>query len=110
MLFDLLGWWYKHGWLEAWRKVSEVALSVLAMFAVPVLLRTLFSPWKQIISLPGRSIDEKFRASLDNLISRLIGFLVRLGALMVAALTTLVAGAVALAVAVCWPAIPLLIV
>lgn len=110
MLFDLFVWWYGQGWLGAWRGVLSGVKKVQQAFSVPVLLGTLFSPWKQIVSGGGRSIDEKFRAMIDNLVSRTIGFFVRLGALFAALVFTAVAAAVGLATAVIWPAIPAAIV
>ena len=72
-----------------------------------MLLKTLFSPWKRIISLPGRSIEEKFRAAIDNLVSRVIGFMVR-SIVLIVALVMIVATAVAgIALAVLWPLMPL---
>jgi hypothetical protein len=76
-------------------------------FSTGVLLRTLFSPWKQIVTLPGRSIGEKFRAAVDNLISRTIGFFVRLLALLAASILMVVAGAIGIVTALVWPLFPI---
>jgi len=80
------------------------------MFSVDVLIKTLFSPWKRIISLPGRSLDEKFRAAIDNLVSRVIGFMVRILVLIAAVIIMIVTLAVGVALAILWPLIPFLAV
>src|SRR5579871_2347693 len=100
MLLDLLMWWYGEGWLAAWRAVPRNIKKVMLTFTLPVLVRTLFSPWKRIISPGGRSLEEKFQAMMDNLFSRVIGFFVRLGVLMMAAVMIIVAGVLGLAIAV----------
>ena len=58
--------------------------SILNNFSVIQLTRTLFAPWRRIITYPGASIDEKFKAWGDNVFSRMIGFVVRLGVLIAA--------------------------
>ena len=109
MLIEFFTWWYGEGWLEAWRGVPRWIYKIRRTFSVPILLRTLFSPWRQIVSLAGRSLDEKLRAALDNLISRTIGFFVRLGTLIAAAVLTAMAAVAALALAASWPFIPVAI-
>jgi len=107
MLFDLFIWWYTKGWISAWRAVPENIKNTSRMFTLPLLLRTLFSPWKQIISLGGRSLNEKLKAMVDNLLSRVIGFLVRVGVLLAACVLIVITGILSLVIAAIWPAVPL---
>jgi len=111
MLFlEFFQWWYGIGWLEAGKGALGLVKKVQLSFSIPVLLRTLFAPWKMIISPPGRSLDDKMRTLLDNLISRTVGFFVRIfslvAAVMLIALAAIVGGVVALA----WPLIPVLVI
>lgn len=110
MLFELLRWWYGPGWEEAWRRAGKIALDMEKAFSVGVLVRTLFSPWKQIVSVPGRSVGERFQALVDNVVSRAVGFFVRLLALLAALIMTFLAAVFGLAAAVSWPLIPALAV
>src|SRR3990167_8829245 len=108
MLFEFFAWWYGPGWLQAWRDSLNWAQKVQQAFSVDILLKTLFSPWKRIVSLPGRSIDEKFRAAIDNLVSRVIGFVVR-SLVLISALVMIAVTAVAgVVLAILWPLVPLL--
>jgi hypothetical protein len=93
--------------MAAWRDGSRSISKVRTSFALPVLLHSLFSPWKQITTPGGRSIDERFRAGIDNLISRTIGFFVRLGTLAVALIAMGLSALVGLTKAVVWPLMPL---
>ena len=101
-------WWYGPGWLGAWKGSLTWVKNVQLAFSVDVLLKTLFSPWKRIISLPGRSMDEKFRAMIDNLVSRVIGFMVRVIVLIAALVMILITAVAGVTLALLWPLVPLL--
>lgn len=108
-MLEYIKWWYGAGWVgeaRLWRKrLSDLA----ELFSVSMLLRTLFSPWKRIVTYPGAGLDEHLRAMLDNLISRVIGFGVRLFALLAALVCFIVFGIVAIVELVVWPlALPLI--
>ena len=76
-------------------------------FSVGILLGTLFSPWKRIISYGDKSIAEQMRALVDNGVSRLVGFTVRVIVLL-AAFVVLTSGLVfSVALVVFWPFVPL---
>ncbi len=106
MLIELFFWWYGKGWFDAWKTARDWVVRVQMEFSIPELLRTLFSPWKRIVSLPGSSLGEKFRAMGDNLISRVIGFLVRFMALLAAVICMILAAIIGLARALAWPFSP----
>ena len=107
MVFEFFTWWYSRGWLGAWRTARNWVVKVEMEFSTLVLLRTLFAPWKRIVALPGRSIDEKFRAMIDNLVSRVIGFMVRLLVLLAAGVLIILTAAAGLVLAIAWPFVPL---
>jgi len=107
MLFDLLIWWYKEGWINAWRNIPRGIKKIQLAFSLPILLKTLFSPWKQITSGGGRSLDEKIRSLVDNLVSRSVGFFVRFGVVLSALLLTAMVSLLSLGMAIVWPVIPL---
>lgn len=107
MLFiGFVTWWYGPGW-KRWGTSLLTRLSDLYQgFSVPLLLRTLFTPWRRIVTVPGRSLGERLRAILDNTVSRLVGGSVRLIVVATAfALMTvwLVVGLIELII---WPLLP----
>ncbi len=73
-----------------------------------MLLKTLFSPWKRIVVVGGRSLDAKFHAAIDNLVSRVIGFFVRIIVLIAAVIIISLAALGGLMLAILWPLLPLL--
>ena len=82
---------------------------VAEIFSVGQLLRTLFAPWRRIITYPGASLADKWHAWGDNMVSRVIGFVVRIFVIF-AALVTIAAIAVLTAIEiVVWPLLPLAI-
>lgn len=69
--------WRPLGFILAyWRFVGRFALFLVHLFAVPLLLKTLLSPWKRDLTVSGREgFDPKewFNRHLFNLFSRFIG-------------------------------------
>ena len=76
------------------------------MFSAQILLRTLFAPWRRIVTTPGAGLDAKLRAVGDNLVSRAVGFTVRLIVLFTAGIMLLIVGIVAIVELVAWPLVP----
>lgn len=73
---------------------------------MPLLLRTLAAPWRRMTTMSQGTLEQRFRALVDNAVSRVVGFIVRVLALTAAAL--LIAG-LALAAAItmlAWPLLP----
>jgi hypothetical protein len=107
-LVAFVQWWYGPGWRDTANRLSVRLEQTYLTFSVPILLRTMFAPWRRIITYPGASIGDRLRAVLDNLISRGVGFCVRLMALIIAALiiaTYVLLGGILLII---WPVMPLL--
>lgn len=105
----LLGWWYGAGWKGRARAVRERLAATMDYFSIALLLRTLFSPFRQISAgkVTG-PIALQMRALFDNLLSRVIGAIVRsmmIGVGLVAIALTLIVGAMLLVV---WAFVPLL--
>ncbi len=103
-------WWYGTGWKLVNRTVRRRLERTAASFSVPTLIRTLFAPWKRIVTAPGAGIDAHLRAMGDNAVSRTVGFIVRLTVLLAAGLTL---GGIAIAGIlqfILWPLVPLLAV
>ncbi len=108
LLVAFVQWWYGPGWQDTAGRVFTRVRETYLTFSVPILIPTMFAPWRRIITYPGRSMGEKFRAVIDNLVSRAVGFVVRLFALITALLIMsgyLIFGGILLVI---WPIVPLL--
>jgi hypothetical protein len=104
---SFFSWWYGPGWKHVATSFGRRSRAVTDSFSVSQLGRTLFEPWRRIVTYPGASLAEKWRAFGDNLVSRAIGFVVRLVVLL-AALVCLVAILLATAAeTIIWPLLPI---
>ena len=103
----MLGWWYSRGWLWIIEATEQRLQTVSQVFAVKVLLRTWFSPWKQIYS--PSTFTTFFRNLVDNAVSRCIGVVVRGSILFCALILSLLILFIGLVSFIVWPLVPLLI-
>jgi hypothetical protein len=108
MLIELVTWWYGAGWLDTLQRIQKRILGIWRLFSVGILARTLFAPWRRIVSTPGRGLDSLMRSMIDNLVSRVVGFTVRIFVLVGALLATFIALVVGAAIAVLWPLVPVI--
>ena len=109
MVFELLGWWYGPGWAQAIRRIYKWAHGISLELSAGQLLRSLFEPWRRIVSVGGRSFDVKIKNFLDNLVSRGVGASVRTLVLITAGAAMIAAVIFGIFVAIIWPLIPPLI-
>ncbi len=79
LITSLFRWWYSDGFSERLQITSVRLESMIDYFSFSLLLKTLFSPYRQISAgnVDG-SLEVKMRASLDRLFSRVIGAVIRL--------------------------------
>lgn len=106
LIIGFVNWWYGAGWAKWYQKLGQRIHDLFESFSVPILLRTMFEPWRRIITLPGKSIQERLRAVLDNAVSRLVGFTVRffvLLAVLVLLVFWLIVGVLEIVI---WPILP----
>lgn len=107
LLASFFSWWYSRGWRDVLTSLSSRTQGVAATFSVSQLLRTLFAPWRRIISYGGDAFADKVRAWFDNIFSRAVGFVVRLIVLFTALLVTIAVVIFTLIEMIVWPLLPL---
>lgn len=106
LLVSFLSWWYGPGWMQVIKSFQPRSASIIESFSFGQLIKTWFEPWKRIITYPGDTIGEKFKAWGDNAFSRMIGFVVRT-IVMIAGLMVLVFSMLLTIVQVIiWPLVP----
>lgn len=110
LLLDFIKWWYGPGWVLRAKMLLRHVENWLEYFSVGTLLKTMFSPWRQNISAArqDQAIQAKFNAFIDNIISRLVGFTVRVFALVAAVVTLVIVFVFNLIIILAWPFIPIL--
>lgn len=78
VIVGIITWWYSAGFVQALRSVGVRLAGLFDFFSIDLLLKTLFSPFRQISA--GRvdgPLGVQLQALLDKLVSRLIGAMVR---------------------------------
>ena len=108
VFISLFSWWYTTGWLTLIQKASRRVESVLKFFSVPLLITSLFSPFRQISA--GRvngSLKAQLQAWGDKLFSRFIGAIIRSFLIVIGLVVVAVMSAFCLIAAVAWPLVPL---
>jgi hypothetical protein len=103
-------WWYRRGWHDLIVSFPRRLHATSESFSVRLLLRTLFSPWRRIISHPGASMADHFHAWLDNMVSRIIGFFVRFFVLIAAGVVVIFMAIITAIEVIIWPCIPLAVI
>jgi len=103
-------WWYSAGWASSFVAIHQRVQILAQELSMGILLRTLFEPWKQITlySGPNAALDTKIHVFLDNVFSRVFGFIIRSGVLVFGAIACSVVFLLGLILAVMWPVVPLL--
>jgi hypothetical protein len=102
-----LQWWYGPGWFRAWNSLGGRLKRTYYGFSVPQLSRTMFSPWRRIVTPGGGSISDRLRAMVDNMVSRVVGLIVRILTLIAAGVISLWWILIAFLQLVVWPFVPL---
>lgn len=105
-MVEFIRWWYGAGWVQVMRSAGQRLRGLALAFSLPILIRTLFAPWRRIISYGDRSFEDSLRALLDNTVSRFVGFGVRLAVLLAALALIIITSLVSLVVIVAWPLLP----
>ena len=84
LIIDYFSWWYGQGLKLFFDWWHDLIGFVNYYFSIKDLILTLFQPWKRDVVYYGDSLEGKWHALLDNLISRFIGGLLRLVVICIA--------------------------
>jgi hypothetical protein len=107
LVVDYLRWWYGRGWSEVSLFFAHRIQKTARDFSLAILIRTLLKPWRQTIETGQRTLGDRLRAGVGNIVSRGVGFSVRLGALIIASILIFCEGGIALIIMIIWPLMPL---
>lgn len=108
-IVGIFWWWYGAGWKAAVRRVQSRLVGVLDYFSIDLLLRTLFSPFRQISAgAVDGPLPVKLRAFFDKLLSRIIGAIVRTIVMIIGLVAIAIGLVLGLCVIVGWALVPLL--
>jgi hypothetical protein len=106
LALELLTWWYGRGWLGVAKNTHRRMIRTSHLFSVPILVRTLFAPWRRIVTSRGAGLDSAVRSTVDNMVSRGVGFMVRLLTLLTASVVMILVLILSVMELLLWPVIP----
>lgn len=107
-IVGLLSWWYGAGWRRCAVSVGDGLLNIYDYFSIDLLIKTLFSPFRQISAgQVNGPLGVQFRAMLDKLISRVIGAIMRSVVIVIGSVALLLSVLLGLARIILWPLVPL---
>ncbi|MDB5170407.1 MAG: uncharacterized protein JWO35_101 [Candidatus Saccharibacteria bacterium] len=109
LVLSFFSWWYGRGWKQVFDSFGPRLKNIANAFSVNQLTRTLFAPWRRIITYPGATFGDRLRAWGDNLFSRIVGFFVRLAVLFAALLVIVAAAGFTVIELLVWPLLPIAI-
>lgn len=108
-IVGFLGWWYGAGWRSQLGRTGERLLRVFDYFSLDLLVKTWFSPFRQIGTEQARGgLSEQFRAFLDQLVSRVIGGVVRTIMMIVGICALVLSAVIGVLMTIVWVVAPLL--
>ncbi len=107
VIISLFSWWYTAGWLTLVQKCGARIQGVVGFFSVPLLLGSLFAPFRQISAghVQG-SLSVQLQALGDRLFSRVIGAFVRTFLILIGLATVAVLAVLCLLAIIAWPLLP----
>ena len=102
-------WWYSDGWKRLLRVASDKLASIFDYFSIDLLVRSLFSPFRQISagSVQG-PLPVQLRAFVDQLFSRVIGAVVRTIMIFIGTISIIGAAIYQLLKICLWAVVPVL--
>lgn len=106
IMLGFFSWWYGIGWKQTITNLQKRVAKTNSKFSVPILLKTLFSPWRRIITNPAAGLSEHIQAWADNLVSRAVGFVIRLLVLFAALISEILILIISLIELIVWPLLP----
>ena len=105
----LISWWYGAGWKQQAYRTANRLMSLMDYFSIDSLLKTLFSPYRQISAGKVRGpVGVQLRAFFDRTFSRIIGAVVRTIVIIIGSFTIVVAAIWGIVSLLLWLVMPLL--
>lgn len=104
-------WWYTTGYRQAWRKSLAIVSHLADFFSLETLIKSWFSPWKNDVeSGHNLALSDQVKIWENNLVSRLVGFVVRSMVILVA-LMVIAAASIGIVIGLgLWLIVPALVV
>jgi len=110
-IYSYTYWHYTSAIKSVLLHIRNILSFMWRFFAIPGLIRTLFSPWQRLQEsyVSGFNIKEKLATLLVNTIMRLVGAVVRLTMILFGIVGLIIAGLLSMTLFLSWLAMPVII-
>ena len=104
-------WHYTLAFRDMWHLRMNAFWAINRIFSIPLLLRTLFSPWKRILETEGKKFDLEDWAErkVVNLMSRFVGAMMRIPVIAMGLVSFVATFLLGVCFYVFWVMVPLII-
>lgn len=109
LLPNFMRWWYSEGILRLFSYELAILEYISNVFSIKESLLHLFSPWKRLVGPRRKGLDGLRDWLIDNIVSRGVGFVMRLFLIIIFLISSLVAIIGNVVVATVWLSWPVLI-
>jgi hypothetical protein len=110
-MITYFSWWYGQGLVSFWQAILVMTGKIYSYFSISILLRTLFDPWKRDnFKIENASLQDRMKLASDNLISRLVGFVIRLFTMIFGLLATVLFFVIMFLILLIWLLLPVVII
>lgn len=107
LLVSMFQWWYSDGIVKQVNGVKTWLSKINDQFSIPLLLKTMFQPFRQIsANESGLALEDRMRAWLDKLVSRLVGAFIRFFVMIAGVMVMIVAAIVSVFRLIIWILLP----
>lgn len=108
VIVGLVCWWYGAGWKRRIEVAKEQFVSLYDYFSIDLLVRTWFSPFRQISAGTVRGpLGIQLRAWFDRLISRAVGGVIRTIVIIFGVVALVLSFLVGILTVIIWALIPM---
>lgn len=102
-------WHYSRAYRDTLATWFNFAWFITHFFSIPLLVRTLLSPWKRMTERPQKhNVQAVFESVIVNLLSRLVGFIIRATLILFGVLSLIVHSFGLVLFMVVWTFLPIL--
>jgi FtsH-binding integral membrane protein len=110
-MISYFSWWFYDEPKYLWRSINIVIIKVFNTFSIPLLITTLFAPWKRdVLYVENPSLSDSFQIFIGNMVSRLIGCIVRILTIFAGLIVTIITAFFVYAVFLAWILLPVIII
>ncbi|OHA88017.1 MAG: hypothetical protein A2653_01625 [Candidatus Zambryskibacteria bacterium RIFCSPHIGHO2_01_FULL_43_25] len=109
---DYTRWHYSGGLKALWRNVRVFFTFLVHLFSLPILVRTIFLPWRRMNESYKKGFDpgDFFSTLVVNTVLRLVGFVIRLVVILVGVCLLALATICSVLIVLSWLLAPLIVV